>query len=47
MMTTMLEKEAEAWDPPIQRRAQTLHTSTVWLSEDSLLTARLTPLAEI
>jgi excisionase family DNA binding protein len=47
VMTAMLEKDAEAWDPSTQRRAQTLHTSTVWLSEDGLLTARLTPLAEI
>lgn len=40
----MLETDAEAWDPSIQRRVQNLHTSTVCLSEDGLLTARLTPL---
>lgn len=44
VLTTMLETDAEAWEPSIQRRVQNLHTSTVWLSEDGLLTSRLTPL---
>lgn len=46
VMTLLTEREADDWPPPLQRRAQTLHTSTAWLSEAGLLTSRLTPLSE-
>jgi len=46
VMTLLTEREADDWPPAVQRRAQTLHTSTVWISEAGLLTSRLTPLSE-
>ena len=46
VLTLLTEQEAGDWPPPIQRRVQTLHTSTVWITEAGLLTSRLTPLAE-
>ncbi len=44
VMTAMPEQEADEWPSMIQRRAQTLHSGTAWLSEEGLLTSRLTPL---
>ncbi len=46
VMTLLTEREADDWPPAVQRKAQTLHTSTVWISEAGLLTSRLTPLYE-
>ncbi len=44
VMTAMPERETDGWPSTIQRRAQTLHSGTAWLSEEGLLTSRLTPL---
>ncbi len=47
VMTLMLEREAEDWPPIVQRRAKTRHTGVAWLSEEGLMTSRLTPLSEL
>ncbi len=46
VITLLPEQAAEDWPPLIQRHAQTLHTSTVWISEAGLLTCRMSPLQE-
>ena len=42
--TALLEREADDWPPPTQRRAQALHSGTIWISEAGLALSRLTPL---
>ncbi len=42
--TAMLEEVADEWPPATQRRAQALHSGTIWLSEAGLALSRVTPL---
>ncbi len=42
--TALLERVADDWPPATQRRAQTLHSGTIWLSEAGLALSRVTPL---
>ncbi|MDQ3910630.1 MAG: helix-turn-helix domain-containing protein [Actinomycetota bacterium] len=42
--TALLEWVADDWPPPTQRRAQALHSGTVWISEAGLALSRVTPL---
>jgi excisionase family DNA binding protein len=42
--TALLERVADDWPTATQRRAQTLHSGTIWLSEASLALSRVTPL---
>ncbi len=42
--TALLERVADDWPPPMQRRAQALHSGTIWLSEAGLALSRVTPL---
>jgi excisionase family DNA binding protein len=42
--TALLEQVADDWPPTTQRRAQTLHSGTIWLSEAGLALSRVTPL---
>ena len=42
--TALLERVADEWPPATQRRAQTLHSGTIWLSEAGLALSRVTPL---
>jgi excisionase family DNA binding protein len=42
--TALLERVADGWPTATQRRAQTLHSGTIWLSEAGLALSRVTPL---
>ena len=42
--TALLERAADDWPAATQRRAQTLHSGTIWLSEAGLALSRVTPL---
>jgi excisionase family DNA binding protein len=42
--TALLERVADDWPPTTQRRAQILHSGTIWLSEAGLALSRVTPL---
>jgi excisionase family DNA binding protein len=42
--TALLERVADDWPPATQRRAQALHSGTIWLSEAGLALSRVTPL---
>jgi excisionase family DNA binding protein len=42
--TALLERVADDWPTATQRRAQTLHSGTIWLSEAGLALSRVTPL---
>ncbi len=42
--TVVLERVADGWPPATQRRAQALHSGTIWLSEAGLALSRVTPL---
>ncbi len=42
--TAVLEDTAEAWSLKAQRRAQEVHSGTIWLSEKGLALSRVTPL---
>jgi excisionase family DNA binding protein len=46
VQTGVLEGDTDKWPPPLGRRAQLLHSATVWLSEAGLATTRVSPLAE-
>ena len=46
VQTGVLERDTDKWPPPLGRRAQLLHSATVWLSEAGLATTRVSPLAE-
>ncbi len=41
--TVLLERVADGWPPATQRRAQVLHSGTIWLSEAGLALSRVTP----
>jgi excisionase family DNA binding protein len=45
--TALLERVADEWPPATQRRAQTLHSGTIWLSEAGLALSRVTPLPSV
>jgi hypothetical protein len=45
VQTGVLEEETYNWLPP-GRKAQWVHTSTVWLSEDGLATTRVASVAD-
>ena len=42
--TALLERVADDWPLATHRRAQTLHSGTIWLSEAGLALSRVTPL---
>ena len=42
--TALLERVADGWPPATQRRAQALHSGTMWISEAGLALSRVTPL---
>jgi hypothetical protein len=44
--TGVLEGETDEWPPPLGRKAQLVHSATVWLSEAGLATTRVSPVAE-
>jgi excisionase family DNA binding protein len=44
--TGVLEAETHEWPPPLGRKAQLVHSATVWLSEAGLATTRVAPVAE-
>jgi excisionase family DNA binding protein len=46
VQTGVLEGDTDRWPPPLGRRAQLLHSATVWLSDAGLATTRVSPLAE-
>ena len=46
VQTGVLEGDTDKWPPPLGRRAQLLHSATVWLSDAGLATTRVSPLAE-
>ena len=46
VQTGVLERDTDKWPPPLGRRAQLLHSATVWLSEAGLATTRVLPLAQ-
>lgn len=41
--TAVLEDVMDQWPPELRRRAQTLHSGIVWLSEAGLTLSRVTP----
>ena len=45
--TALLERVADDWPPATQRRAQTLHSGTIWLSGAGLALSRVTPLPSV
>lgn len=45
--TALLEESAAGWPPKTLRRAQALHSGTMWLSEDDLVLSRTKPLTAI
>ncbi len=46
VQTGVLEADTDEWPPPLGRKAQVVHSATVWLSEAGLATTRVTPVAE-
>ena len=46
VQTGMLEGKADEWPLPLARKAQLVHSATVWLSEAGLVTNRVAPVAE-
>ncbi len=46
VQTCALEGMADEWPPALGRRAQLIHSATVWLSEAGLATTRVAPVAE-
>jgi excisionase family DNA binding protein len=46
VQTSILEEATDEWTLPLGRRAQQVHTATVWLSEVGLVTIRVSPLSE-
>ncbi len=46
VQTGVLEGETDEWPPPLGRKAQLVHSATVWLSGAGLATTRVTPVAE-
>jgi hypothetical protein len=42
--TALLERVADGWPPATHRRAQALHSGTIWLSESGLALSRVPPL---
>ena len=46
VQTGVLEGDTDKWPPPLGRRAQLLHSATVWLSDAGLATTRVSPLAQ-
>ncbi len=46
VQTGVLEGDTDKWPPPLGRRAQLLHSATVWLSDAGLATTRVSPLGE-
>jgi excisionase family DNA binding protein len=46
VQTGVLEEDTDEWPPSLGRRAQLLHSATVWLSDAGLATTRVSPLAE-
>lgn len=46
VQTGVLEEETDNWPPPLGRKAQWVHTSTVSLSEDGLATTRVASVAD-
>jgi excisionase family DNA binding protein len=45
--TVLLERVADGWPPATQRRAQALHSGTIWISEAGLALSRVTPLPSV
>jgi hypothetical protein len=41
--TAILEEDLDEWPGEIQRRAQVVHSGTVWLSREGLAMSRVTP----
>lgn len=46
VQTAVLERDTDEWPPPSVRRAQAVHSGTVWLSEAGLAATRVAPVAE-
>jgi hypothetical protein len=46
VQTSILERATDEWALPLGRQAQLVHTASVWLTEDSLATIRVSPLAK-
>lgn len=45
VQTGVLEREADEWPPALGRKAQLVHSATVWLSEGGLATTRVVPVS--
>ncbi len=46
VQTAILEADTDEWPLPLGRKAQVVHSATVWLSEVGLATTRVAPVAE-
>ncbi len=46
VQTGVLEGNSDEWPPALGRRAQLIHSATLWLSEAGLAITRVTPVAE-
>ena len=46
VQTAVLERDADEWPPPVGRRAQLVHSATLWLSEAGLASTRVAPVNE-
>ena len=46
VQTGVLERETDTWPPALGRKAQLVHSASVWLSEAGLATIRVAPVAE-
>ena len=46
VQTGVLEEQTDGWPPPLVRKAQLMHTATVWLSEEGLASTRVAPVAD-
>ena len=46
VQTGVLQREDEEWPPALGRKAQLVHSGTIWLSEAGLETTRVSLVAE-
>lgn len=46
VQTTVLERDADEWPPPLGRRVQLVHSATLWLSAAGLASTRVAPVTE-
>lgn len=46
VQTGVLEEHTDGWPPTLGRKAQLVHTATVWLSKEGLASTRVEPVAD-